>query len=199
MLKRKTFKDIWEASPPFFYALSRASSLSRARHAIMAYFASRKLDIRAAESRNHPLEWIVIDDSVDAMKNIFSERSEELAGVSALEIFRKQARGETPETEVSDGFLEEFYRLLLGVENKSGIYDDTAIPEYLELEGREAALERLLSRASSVRPGPRESDGPEPRRHLVRKGRRKHFRIALLLGAWRGVCGDGPGLTDGFQ
>ncbi len=142
MLERKTFKDIWEASPPFFYALSRASSLSRARHAIMAYLASRKLDIRAAESRNHPLEWIVIDDSVDAMKNIFSERSEELAGVSALEIFRKQARGEIPETEVSDGFLEEFYRLLLGVENKSGIYDDTAIPEYLELEGREAALER---------------------------------------------------------
>ncbi len=142
MLSKKTFEDIWEASPPFFYAMSRASSLPRARHAVMAYLASRKLDIRARESRIHPLEWIVVDDSVDASKNIFSERSEELTGVNALDIFRKRARGDDPEIEVSDGFIEEFYRLLLGVENRSGIYDDTTVPQYLELEGREAALER---------------------------------------------------------
>ena len=32
----------------------------------MAYLSSRNLDIRAEGSDIHPLEWIIIDDNVDA-------------------------------------------------------------------------------------------------------------------------------------
>ncbi|UCE26498.1 MAG: KamA family radical SAM protein [Candidatus Coatesbacteria bacterium] len=142
MVEKELIERLWEASKPFYLALRRASSLARARDAVFTYLDRRSRDIRAEGTALHPLEWDLVFNCIIALKNVFSEHNEEVTGVSALEILRRFARGEPVEAEVSKGFIEEFRRLLLGVENRSGMYEKLESSEFLRMEGREAARAR---------------------------------------------------------
>jgi lysine 2,3-aminomutase len=141
-VNKKRIEGLWKASQPFYLALRRASSLPRARDAAFTYLDWRSRDIRAKGTFLHALEWDLIFNCVIALKNVFSEHNEEVTGVSALEILRRLARDEPTEDEISEGFVEEFRRLLLGVENRSGIYEKIEPPGFLKMEGRDAALAR---------------------------------------------------------
>jgi lysine 2,3-aminomutase len=135
-------EKLWEASQPFYFALRRASSLARARDAAFTYLDWRSRDIRAKGTVLRPLQWDLVFNCIIALKNVFSEHNEEVIGVSALEILRRFARDEPVEEEISEGFVEEFRRLLLGVENRSGVYEQIESPEFLRMKGREAAQSR---------------------------------------------------------
>jgi lysine 2,3-aminomutase len=142
MVDKKRIERLWEASQPFYLALRRASSLPRARDAAFTYLDWRSRDIRAKGTFLHPLEWDLIFNCIIALKNLFSEHNEEVTGVSALEILRRLARDEPVEEDITEGFIEEFRRLLLGVENRSGLYEKLEPSKFVKNKGREAATAR---------------------------------------------------------
>lgn len=89
------------------------------------------------------MEWILRRDAVWVFRNILNPRSEQLAGYSVLEFLDKVLNEpEAVETvELSAGFVAEIEHLVKGASSCSEIYADEP-PLFLELDGREAAIER---------------------------------------------------------
>lgn len=90
-----------------------------------------------------PMEWILCRDAVWVFRNILNPRSEDLAGFSVLKVLDDIVNERHPETlpELTDDFVAEIEHLIRGVSGNAGIYGDEP-PSFLNLEGRDAALER---------------------------------------------------------
>lgn len=90
-----------------------------------------------------PLEWIVCRDATGVMRNILSERSEELAGFSFLkyidDLLHSSSTSALPR--LTPDFLAELEHLIKGLCGMSGIYKDKP-PAFLKYSGRKAARMR---------------------------------------------------------
>ena len=94
------------------------------------------------DSLLHVLEKSVVRECARVMRSVFAPMNEETTGTSALQHLWKLARGES--VEVSEGFLLEFIHLIKGIKGRSGLYGEKGkMPEFLKLEGREAATKRM--------------------------------------------------------
>jgi lysine 2,3-aminomutase len=91
-----------------------------------------------------PMEFYIQMSCIITLRRIISVRSERLSEFSIVELLWKLAQenyDELPDN-LNEGFLEYICRLFLGLQGKSGIYDELVFPEFLNLEGREAANAR---------------------------------------------------------
>jgi lysine 2,3-aminomutase len=88
----------------------------------------------------HSLEWVLTRDANRTLTNIFSARSESLAGYSLLNYLNELLHGEHPTDipEPKPGFFAELEHLLKGVMGKSGVYPEKT-PAFLNYEGTRAA------------------------------------------------------------
>lgn len=90
-----------------------------------------------------PLEWIVCRDAAGVMRNILSERSEELAGFSFLnyinDLLHSSSTSGLPP--LTPDFLAELEHLIKGLCGMSGIYKEKP-PTFLNHSGRKAARMR---------------------------------------------------------
>jgi len=178
---------MWSAGPEFRRIFREAATLEQARGAVLDALEAKKRAIRAADNQLPSLEWVVVDDCLDVLRNCFSERSEKAAKFSALSALWRVARDEyrAGSRELKPGFFEEFRHLFLGVAGKSGIYEGERLPEYAKLHGRDAAvarsadLDRLAARVDEgLSRYPSGLDEP-----LWKERRRNARRIRKFFGA----------------
>jgi lysine 2,3-aminomutase len=133
----------WRAHPKVERVLRESDSLDTARKQLYDWMVERERAIRARKLKVHPLEWSVIRDSSRVLRNIFSRRCEKMAGFSSLECLWNIANNRWSDVpkKMKPGFFEEFHRLFLAVQGKSGLYVE-APPRFAGLSGREAGAAR---------------------------------------------------------
>jgi lysine 2,3-aminomutase len=141
-------KILWDANSEIHAILQQAGDLEQARNGLYTYTELVERAIFSRGSKLHVLEKATIRECVRVMRQIIAPSNEEVAGFSALCHLWGLARGESGVAEtVSNGFLLEFVYLFRGIAGLSNIYDEKTdvlgeIPEFLMLEGREAAIRR---------------------------------------------------------
>jgi lysine 2,3-aminomutase len=88
----------------------------------------------------HSLEWVLTRDANRTLSNIFSARSESLAGYSLLNYLNELLHGEhlTDIPEPKPGFFAELEHLLKGVMGKTGVYPEKA-PAFMQYSGTRAS------------------------------------------------------------
>ncbi len=140
---------LWEANPDLHSCLQHADSLDQARDAVFANLERAERNVFEIDNDLHILEKSTVRECIRVFKSIIGPVNEKRCGVSALDCLWKLARDEKGEHhyDVSVGFLMEFINLFRGVEGSSNIYYERSrakrgIPDFLKLEGREAAKVR---------------------------------------------------------
>lgn len=140
---------LWEANPKLHRILQGSGTLKQARDNVYSYLEASERAIFAEDNELHILEKGTVRDCIRVFKSIIGPINEKRTGVSALDCLWKLAKGKRAKLrwEVSVGFLLEFINLFRGVAGKSNIYREheeimKGIPEFLRLEGRDAAQER---------------------------------------------------------
>ena len=140
---------LWQENPEFLRLLKDAPDLEAARDALYVYLERTERSVFDLDNYLHVLEKAVVRECVRAFRSILGPINEFRTEASALDCLWKLARGKRHELaeEVSVGFLLEFIALFEGLKGRSDIYHGEGeeapdVPDFLALEGREAALAR---------------------------------------------------------
>lgn len=144
MFKKNQIKKLFEINPTLYGLLKEAPDLGTARNYVIVYIEETQRLLNRQSQRIKPLEWEIQMRSLEAFRKIISVRSERLAKFSVLRLLWLMAHEETgllPDN-LDAGFFNEMVHLLLGIQGKSGIYDEETFPEFAAKQGREAAVIR---------------------------------------------------------
>lgn len=141
--KNKLYR-LWKANPPIYSLLRECKNHKIARNYLHNYLSEVLRTIYYGAERMQSLEIAIQMNCVITFRRIISRRSERLTHFSIVELLWKLARekyDDLPDN-LNDGFLEHLYHLFRGLQGKSGIYDDLPFPDFIYLNGREAAVSR---------------------------------------------------------
>lgn len=140
---------LWQANPEIHKRLIKANTLEEARDSLYSYLEKAERRIFEVDNDLHILEKGTVRECIRVFKSIIGPINEYRTETSALDNLWKLAQNRKPELKepVSVGFLMEFINLFRGVDGKSNIYFESreakkGIPDFLRLEGREAAVAR---------------------------------------------------------
>jgi len=144
MYNKSYLNTLFKISPTLFQLLKQAPSPSAARDSLDNHLNHITKTLDENHSELKPLDWDLRTRCLRVFRQILSARSEELAQFSIVELLWKLAREDFEDlpADLNNGFFEEIVHLLKGIEGKSDLYDDKSIPKFLDLHGRDAAIER---------------------------------------------------------
>ena len=110
------------SAPTVFGLLQSSDSLETARERLFSYLDGMERTLYNGTTEMHPLEYPVARQCIQALKNIIARRNEKLAGFSTLKaLWRLVQPEQVTETDVGEGFVEEFIHLFRGAAGKSGL------------------------------------------------------------------------------
>lgn len=144
MIDMKKLHQLWAANPTIYNLLRSSENYKIARNYVHSYLSEILRTMYQSSEKKLSLEYLVQMGCVVTLRRLISRRSERLTNFSIINLLWKLAQenyNEVPEN-LADGFLVHLYHLFLGTIGKSGIYDDLVFPDFLNLEGREAAQSR---------------------------------------------------------
>ena len=144
MILKNKINDLFSICPTVKTLLCDADYPKTARHFLLRYLDEFAYLINKNIREIQPLEWELQMTCIETLKRIFSVRSERLSKFSSIRLLWLLAHekyDELPDN-FNEGFLNEMYYLFLGMQGKSGIYDQEPYPEFAKLHGREAAKVR---------------------------------------------------------
>lgn len=144
MFDKKKLHRMWKGNPTIYNLLRESNNYKAARNYLHSYLSELSRILYHSTEKMLPLEFYIQMSCISTFRRIISYRSERIAKFSIVELLWKLAHEKFDELtkSLSDGFLEHIYRLFLGLQGKSGIYDDLEFPQFLSLKGREAAKVR---------------------------------------------------------
>ncbi|MFH1862046.1 MAG: KamA family radical SAM protein [bacterium] len=134
---------LWDENQALHEILSEAAGDDEARYNLNSYFWLLERNYDLKEDTIHSLELVLGRQCLRVAQNIISRRSQRLAGFNLVNLLRKLARTDTQAealTRVEVGFLMDLERLWAGCRSNSGFYEGQQPPDFLKLQGREAAL-----------------------------------------------------------
>jgi lysine 2,3-aminomutase len=140
---------IIDTFPQFTTILRNSENTEEARQKLLLLSYELEENIQSEHCEIHPLERIVIKESLNVFKNFLSRRSEKISNHSFLKTLFEAIQGnEDILKSISQGFIDELYHLIKGLLGQSGVYTTIQSngienePRYLKLTGREAAIAR---------------------------------------------------------
>jgi len=141
----KRWEECWNDAPDILSILRKSKSLSSARKRMMKYLNILEQSIRDDIIKPCDWDYIILKDAVYVLKNILSIKNENIAKSSPLKYLWEAANN--GDTDVQNGFIDEFEHLFRAIKFKSKIYPSKLIEgiEPFELEkgnGRKLAIER---------------------------------------------------------
>jgi lysine 2,3-aminomutase len=157
MFDKKKLHRMWTGNPTIYNLLRDSDSYKAARNHLHSYLGELLRILYHSSEKMLPLEFHIQMSCIITFRRIISYRSERITNFNIVELLWKLAQEKYDEltNTLTDGFLEHIYRLFLGLQGKSGIYDDLEFPQFLNLKGREAAeirsqdLDALAQKAKS--------------------------------------------------
>ena len=144
MYDKKKLHRLWTANPTIYNLFRDSENYEAARNHLHSYLSELLRILYQSAEKMLPLEFYIQMNCIITFRRIISYRSESVVNFSIVELLWKLAiekYDELPDN-LSDGFLEHLYYLFLGLQGKSGIYDNLDFPEFLNLHGRESAESR---------------------------------------------------------
>jgi len=144
MFDKKKLHRMWTANPTIYNLLRESDNHKSARSHLHSYLGEMLRTLYRSSEKMLPLEFYIQMNCVITFRRIISNRSERIAKFSIVELLWKLAHEKYDEltNTLNDGFFEHIYHLFLGLQGKSGIYDDITFPQFINLKGREAAEAR---------------------------------------------------------
>ncbi len=144
-LNRQLLEKLWTYNRAISEILDESETDSHARNSLYSYFwlLERGYDLR--EDAIHSMEWELAKQCLRVAKTIISRRSQRLTGFDMVNLLRKLAKPNVSAktlSNVNPGFLIELERLWAGCRARSGIYRGLDKPDFLLMDGREAAAAR---------------------------------------------------------
>ena len=110
----------------------------------MGYITEMSRQLSHESHRLEPLEYSLQNQCLLTFRKIISFRSERLTQFSIVKVLWHLAHEEYDRLpdDLNDGFFEEMIHLFLGMQGKSGIYDQERYPTFVDFHGREASILR---------------------------------------------------------
>jgi lysine 2,3-aminomutase len=144
LYNKRNIKRLFDAHPIIYGILKDSPDIRTTRDSIFGYINEMLRMVGRGGFRQEPLEWSLQNQCLLAFRKILSYRSERLVKFSLLNILSNLAKGNTEELpeDLSDGFFEELIHLFRGMRGRSGIYDQEKYPEFEDMDGREASINR---------------------------------------------------------
>ncbi|MCD1295571.1 KamA family radical SAM protein [Methanocella sp. CWC-04] len=147
--KNELVEELWDSDPRIKKIMKSSSSLKEARDRFFDYLNDLERDYFNIYSDNplrdlHILEKNNAKECIRVLKNVIRTENEELTGYSALNIIYDLARYKNVLNEIDKGFLVEFIYLIRGINGQSGHVTETYYDPSLEMDGRQAAINRSL-------------------------------------------------------
>jgi lysine 2,3-aminomutase len=186
LFKKKNIDRLYYSNPTVHGIIKDAPSVHMARHLLNGYLTTITTMLSRESHRLEPLEWSTQNHCIQTFRKIVSARSEIISRHSILKLLIHLARGEFEKLppDLNDGFFQEAIHLFLGMQGRSGIYDQEPFPEYAKKHGREAGILRSnqLDEMAEVchRTIQRYPTGLDP--NIVAVRRRNRRRILSVLG-----------------
>lgn len=157
MFDKKILHRMWTGNPTIYNLLRESENHKAARNHLHSYFSESLRILYHRSAKMLPLEFYIQFNCITTFRRIISFRSERVTKFSIIETLWNLAHEKYDDLThtLTDGFLEHIYHLFLGLQGKSGIYDDLEFPQFLNLKGREAAevrsqdLDALAQKANS--------------------------------------------------
>lgn len=139
------WQKCWDVAPEIYLLLKGSDSLEAARDLVVGYLQSLDWTHRRETAEMDPWDYVLFNEALECLKNIFSPRNERAAKTSSLEQLWKAAV--TGDADVADDFVDEFYHLFKGVKVQSEVYpsmlmEGLEVSDFDEYEGREAGQRR---------------------------------------------------------
>ncbi|MCP5102411.1 MAG: KamA family radical SAM protein [bacterium] len=125
--------------------LKESSTKKASRQKIMDYLNTTEMAFRNDFYELSNAEYVLFRSALHVLKNFFSRRYERIANTSPIEYLWKAAR--TGDSEVADGFIDEFEHLFRALKGQTWVYPSHMMegfvsPDYEKYKGREAAVRR---------------------------------------------------------
>jgi lysine 2,3-aminomutase len=141
----KRWKKCWHVAPDVYLLLKESSSIEVSRQKIQNYLNATEMAFRNDFYELSNAEFILFKNALQVLKNIFSKRYERIADTSPIQYLWKAAK--TGESEVADGFIEEFEHLFRAIKGNTSVYpshlmEGLVSPDFEKYKGREAAVKR---------------------------------------------------------
>ncbi len=144
MFDKSYIDRLFSLNPAISSILRAAENPQAAEDALLNYANELLNSLHRGKQKSHPLEWELQMNCTRAFQRIMSPRSRQITNCNLTELLWVLANGKKGElpSDISNGFFEEIIHLFLGMQGKSKIYDHNSRPEYMDYEGRKAALLR---------------------------------------------------------
>lgn len=175
----------WYENPVFHQILQTSHHLEEAREKVFNYLIDFEKKNLQHRQHQHQLAHALTFQAIKVLKNIFSKRSEELAGYSALDTFFQEAHGNSPPARVA--FWKEFRHLFLAMKHKTGLFQTDFSsphnhnPELSPMEaGKRSANLDAIARQINKQTGEYPT-GLQP--EIARRREDSRLRIQKILGA----------------
>ncbi|WP_198023110.1 KamA family radical SAM protein [Paenibacillus zanthoxyli] len=195
MASREKITEWLDANPDILRLLVMSETVAEARGRLFDYLNQCEQNVLKSDCPLHPLEQKNVRSCIAVFRNLISEGNERKTGHSCLAVLWEMATEHWKQEDwpdVSDAFLAEMTHLFKGVIGLSGIYSKSGIckrevPEFVHLEGREAAEARsvhLDGKANQYEEYIRKNEYMTGLHPMVKKGRdAMRARILRYLGA----------------
>ncbi len=157
MIDKKKLYQLWKANPTIHNLLRDSHHYKAARGYLHGYLSELLRSLYHSSEKMLPMEFYIQMSCIVTLRRIISIRSERVTNFSIVDLLWKLAHEkfeELPEN-VKDGFIVHLKQIFRGIQGKSGIYEDIPFPEFVNLEGRKAAilrsnqLDRMAEKAHS--------------------------------------------------
>lgn len=144
MFDKKNIARLFSISPEIHDIFINANSSSIARQKLGQYLDAFLGKLYKIETSPRTLEWSLRVQCTLVFREMISHRSEEKSNLNIVHLLWLLAHGRDHEypVDLSDGFFEELFHLWQGIVNGGKIYKGKSIPKFINMQGREAAIER---------------------------------------------------------
>ncbi len=144
MFDKNYITRLFSISPEIHDIFIKANSSSEARLELGKYLDLFLDKLYKVETTPRTLEWSLRANCTQAFREMISERSKEKSNFNLVQLLWILAHGRDHEypVDLSDGFFEELIHLWQGIINGGTIYKGKSTPKFINMQGREAAIER---------------------------------------------------------
>jgi lysine 2,3-aminomutase len=122
--------------------LQQAETIEKARVVILQYVLFYEYKTLNTTEYAHPMERSVARKCINTLKNMFSKRSEQLMGFSAVEAIWKLSMN--IDLNISKAFIKDLRRMFIGMKGETGIYSINTANEEKSLPNRTISRERSV-------------------------------------------------------
>lgn len=141
----KRWKKCWDVAPDLFSLLKESKILESARQKIKNYLNATETAFRNDFFELSNWEFILFKDALLVLKNIFSKRTERIAGTSPFKYLWEAAKN--GDSAVTDDFIDEFEHLFRAIKGHTKVYpsylmEGVVSPDFEKYKGREASIKR---------------------------------------------------------